>query len=244
MENALQQPIGSKVYLSVDIDFWNHFEPKEAQKDLGCILRAISTQKIPYFICQDHAQMLRHISKFPEIDHLVNIDAHSDITDLCSAEKREEISTTGLNEQYSMENSELSFAHLNCGTWVNYVRQRKQAKYTWITCEIGGGNCHLSYDPFKHKDIVEWKDCQIYAADQDTIQKFDYSSVVAVGFALSYEYIESSALPLIRMLHKFSGQSFRGFYKVVKNSKNVQGDFSEQDFDKIDRMYKMKVFYK
>ena len=145
-------------FRSIDIDFWR--KPDVARESLTKIFDRLP-RGIDKIAVMNHQQLERFVSQ-SNARTLINIDTHSDIT-------------------------HFDIGDFNCGTWVSYVRWRKEGKYVWYRSNptTEAGNCNKCDLPWN--DNVDWKS----ATSAHRAQSFDFSSnldlanVVGVGLCLS-----------------------------------------------------------
>lgn len=90
-------------FLSIDVDFWADAETLRHQLHL---LMDRKSKKIPIIAVMNHQQMLQAVNE-SNARRLINIDEHSDLAE-CTVEE------------------------LNCGTWISYVKWRREGTYIWI----------------------------------------------------------------------------------------------------------------
>jgi hypothetical protein len=132
-----------KSFLSVDIDYWNGSQEETVRKNLENLHKVCSEKQIKISAVMNHQQMLPLVNSFCPTK-LINIDYHSDLTDN-------------------------SIEHLNCGTWVSYVKNRAKSEYVWFHPNSeSDGDCN-GYDPIFYKgkinlefeeSFVEWGSVQ------------------------------------------------------------------------------------
>lgn len=122
-----------RTFLSIDIDFWN-----ESGKDcvdlmlenLNSVYKICRTNGIPLSAVANHNQMLSLVND-SKTNQLINIDYHSDLA------------------TNNVEN-------LNCGTWVSYVKNRRNSKYKWLHHNRAVyGDCNGSEPIFKGISDIE-----------------------------------------------------------------------------------------
>lgn len=128
-------------FLSVDIDFWVGSKNVSIEPSLDVFLAQLTSaaqkQHIPITAVDSHQQMLPLVNA-STARTLINIDAHSDLTD-----------------------DKIDF--LQCGTWVSFVKWRKEGQYCWITnpCMKNEGDCNGDAPIFCPRsirsDLSDWK---------------------------------------------------------------------------------------
>jgi hypothetical protein len=100
-----------KTYLTIDLDFFN-----ASELNLFEILDNIkSKSKIQKaFLVSAHHQVLNHLNKMNDINHVINMDYHSDIC--------------GFKERVSRDK------FLDCGTWGYFVNKNisKKSTFSWV----------------------------------------------------------------------------------------------------------------
>ena len=132
----------SPLFLSVDIDFWagRINEALLAERYLDKVAAQCRTFNIPLNAVTNHQQMLPLVDA-SNATTLVNIDTHSDLAG------------DDVDE-------------LNTGTWVSYVKWRRNGHYHWIQGrDIAWGECNGSSPIFspngKHNySLTDWGSLQ------------------------------------------------------------------------------------
>jgi len=159
-----------RIYLSIDLDFWeNEFPQKYFEK----VMRISAPKRLVI----SHEELLPHVNQ-NHFDTLVNVDFHSDLADLDNGCKPK----------------------LNDGTWGNHVQGSHKKKFVWSCpdknrCyEHGFGTCHGLCNPFalayrKYSlDYCGWAKVSLRE------KWLPVANVVAVGIALSPDYTPSKIL--------------------------------------------------
>ncbi len=124
-------------FVSIDIDFWNplnHTSLRPYLDQLAALCRG--RHYIPIRAVTNHQQMLPLVNE-SGATRLVNLDTHSDLTDPHGTEE------------------------LSCGTWVAFVKQRRQAEYHWIHASpVSDGECNGDWPIFRPRgvnhDLTDW----------------------------------------------------------------------------------------
>lgn len=162
-----------KTYFSFDLDYFNFHGGKlkpfvdRAYSYLEEIRHFVAKARIPIVAVMNHQQMLPHVDA-SRCDTLLNVDTHSD---LCESDVVE----------------------LNCGTWVAYVKWRKQGTFTWWHgYDVSAGDCgtyNLFSDRRKmvHKGMTDWKVANHIRCKQ--VPKLT-SDIRSVGICLSPSYVD------------------------------------------------------
>jgi hypothetical protein len=126
-------------YLSIDLDYWSRHK---TTRSANTFFEKVFAIRRPIIVVSQHHLMLRDINK-KNYKLLYNIDFHSDIAE------------PGL--------------WLNEGTWVCYVKWRKNATFEWRypdyqDCFVDGwGLCNSDHmpetksDPFTYKNLHSWQ---------------------------------------------------------------------------------------
>jgi hypothetical protein len=155
----------NKIYLSIDIDFWS--SERAATKTLNLILNSIP-KKATKIAVMNHQQMCRYVDA-SKASILINIDQHSDVC------------TSTINK-------------FECGSWISYVKWRKEGKYLWVrnSTSTSNGNCNgwqFGNTP-SWRYGSDWGELKsIYKAQSFNVDKLcDFSSIVGVGLCLSPAY--------------------------------------------------------
>jgi hypothetical protein len=189
-----------KTYLSLDLDFWNK------TKDLGKIriflekVKELKDRGIPVLVVDSHEELTKDVNRL-EIEHLINVDYHSDIWDRWNPY---------VKDWYNC---------YNCGTWINFVKKSNRMIYTWVHPHKKGNEC-LGYcshrdNPFYDEGLVYsgWKVTEMLGST--TPEKFiRWENVISVGIAFSYDWIYD--------------RSWRD--KVYKLAKEVIGDKPRRNY--------------
>ena len=118
-------------FLSIDIDYWNNHGIVDHNKERNCYNYLESLMRHPKVsYVYHHHQMLPLVNDSPCRD-LINIDDHSDLTDT-------------------------DIDNLNCGTWITYVKWRKEGSYTWVHGP-DGWDCNGRDRPIFNKKYIRYK---------------------------------------------------------------------------------------
>lgn len=106
-----------KCFLSIDTDYWT--SPNKAYIALNSLFGYLQNHPTPTIAVMNHQQLLGYVND-SKSDLLINVDTHADIA---------------AEDQFLTE--------LNCGTWLSFVKWRKQADYLWVRSGyIWQGNCN------------------------------------------------------------------------------------------------------
>jgi hypothetical protein len=167
-----------KVYLSIDLDFWNSRDfPEE-------YFERLVESDLPIIVVGQHHRLVPHIRQF-DFDALANLDYHSDLADRDS----------GSRGQFSRQ------VRLACGTWVNHVNG-KNRRYIWSyprqACIQGSGTCHCDHNPFNHPHPE--KVCGWSQVEHRMLWYPRLKDVVAIGIAISRGWADQR---LIRHFNKW-----------------------------------------
>jgi hypothetical protein len=198
-----------KVYLSIDLDYWaNHclFSAKQCNTFFKK-LADVNVKKFKFV--KHHEGLLRHASD-NNCDTLVNVDFHSDLTNLYS---------NGIKSE------------LNEGTWVSFVSWRKEGSFIWMLPSKSfeeWGYCQDTTIIRKFEDLnfknTGWKKIK----KQIGTRNIKWKDVCAVGICLSPEWLEYSE-PLRCVLPSLFGN-------VVSRSKFSLNKYKfRKNFPIIDR---------
>ena len=123
-------------YLSIDLDYW-----KESNTTTGMVnfLKKVKQINPKPVVVKSHNELIHHVHDTKGVNRVVNVDYHSDITDL--------------------SNSSHLKKHFNEGTWINYINLKENSEYVWHyphkdSCTDFTGYCHQNHNPFnKHSSI-------------------------------------------------------------------------------------------
>jgi hypothetical protein len=160
-----------KTYLSIDMDFFAADAVKLADQ-MPDLIHAALKKRIPVQAVMNHQQMLPFVN-VSKARQLVNLDAHSDL------ESRDVIT-------------------LNCGSWVSYVRWRKEGTYLWIRNEwslFGSCNGEARWN----KD-TDWENTRTERVSKSLQLKSLLNGCVGVGLAMSPWYTSKEHMVLFRIL--------------------------------------------
>lgn len=122
-------------YLSVDIDFFAppYYASDEEVLTFLDLLRDVAAKKnVPIHAMMNHNQMLKYVD-CSSARRLINLDAHSDLADKDVDER-------------------------NIGTWISYVKWRKEGEYFWLrnAHDPWAGECGYCFTPeAKQKNRLE-----------------------------------------------------------------------------------------
>jgi len=166
----------SKVYLSIDLDFWAHSQ----RQHCNAFFEKVFALRLPIFAVCEHHHLLPTMAGC--FDVLYNVDWHSD---LCDPPEEGWIKS-----------------QLNEGTWGNYVPWRKQGTFIWryprpCCLHIGTGYCHSDVNPFE-KPVSGWKHTQKHQGTAG----IPWDDIKAVGVCLSPAWIGREAIihePIVRL---------------------------------------------
>jgi len=114
----------------------------------------------------NHHQMLRCVNQ-SHARRLVNLDAHSDLA-----------------------NKDVD--ELNIGTWISYVKWRKQGQYIWLrnASDPYGGECGYSFT-YPHARHTDWSSVTTHHIDYvPTLRDLNKMSVVEIGMCMSPAFCE------------------------------------------------------
>lgn len=161
-----------KLYLSVDLDFWNFLSAKSMIK----VLEQIRDSGKLRIIVDNHKNLLPSIDK-SRCTTIVNVDTHSDIF-----------------SQEDMEDYEKNYSdHLiNCGNWANHVSEEIREHYIWMYPACHGhrcdynGNGRLFYEPYS----IGWE-----KLDKKSIRKFPNTLIEEandIGISISYYWLRKN----------------------------------------------------
>ena len=173
-----------RVYLSIDLDYWNGRKFPEQYFD-----DVLSLEK-PTIVVQQHHYLLEHVKKHQkEFDTLVNIDWHSDIADRIDGKRK-----------FSKQ------CPLNCGTWLNYING-KNKRYIWsypdkvcVSGEWQSGYCHIKdRNPFTYENHYEI--CRWSVIEQRYRWFPSLDDVIAVGISISPGWADTYLISRFKKWH-------------------------------------------
>lgn len=172
------------IYLSIDLDFWKD-EGQREYEELFFYLGNLFEKNIPIICVEYHHQMLPFVNRKKNLKELINIDFHSDFTDMTMKE---------------LEEDNL----FNEGTWINFVNFRKRGTFTWIypnrSCYFdrykgidgecrGWGRCDIKKNPFDYrntKKITEWNKAKLRKTFPT---KNEINRIAEIGICISPNWI-------------------------------------------------------
>lgn len=210
----------SKIYLSIDIDYWSVPGCNRGQM-ISYLRKSISsTDNVKAFLM--HHEMLGHVNS-SGADTLYNVDYHSDLADIVKGVKKDK--------------------DFNEGTWVNYVKFSENGFFRWYypewDCfmEDGMGRCEGEYDPFV-------KDSYSVCGWAETSHRYRRipdprsMNIVGVGICISPDWIPRSlGFRALEFLHKEKIITEKFYYNAL-NHVVARGKYDdERDYvDSFDEM--------
>jgi hypothetical protein len=198
-----------KSYLSIDLDyfFYEGFEIKDKFLEFMETLNKLCDSKnIKPSIVKYHHELLPIVDKY-SFDNLLHIDFHSDLTDY----NKEDLYEDNLNE----------------GTWINFVKKRKNIDFIWYgTSDNEFAYCDKFnvlkevnrdtkvFDPFDKKNLKKMGFKSISKKFKVLPSKKMLDTVKYVGISISPNWIENKYYNLIaKTLRK---------YKFIDNNFTVE----------------------
>jgi len=166
-----------KTYLSIDLDYWrNHTSPEACTR----FFKAVWKTGLPVYTSFYHHHLLGHVNE-SGCRRLINVDYHSDLSDLVSGHV-------------------LTFEE---GTWVNFVDWRHKGEFIWrfpstqICVNEEDGYCHAHTNPFQH-NVSGWGT----ATKRVGVYGIPWRDITAIGVCLSPDWISKPSIiaePLSRL---------------------------------------------
>jgi hypothetical protein len=218
-----------KTYLSVDIDYWSG-----NYNDSGMIpfLMSIIELGVPIKCVKYHHELTPIINANSNIQHLINIDYHSDYADI------------GLND--------LTLYHFNEGTWINYLKIAPIGRYTWIypndECYDISGRCDTDFNPFcVKKNRVErvcWKEARRRLGGKRILKKIELEDIAEIGICVSPDWnsiIDNiSAINFLKQHKLINNRFFNDIIRTI-NSNDDTGhcQYEPQKNNISKRIYKI-----
>lgn len=170
-----------KKYLSIDMDFWNDLSKDVVESDIDKILCVAKKRNIPMIAVMNHHQLTNIVSS-SNARLLLNIDRHSDLCDT-------------------------TIDTFECGSWVSYVKWRKEGKYVWmhsnhrIYGECNGGN-PIFLDNSIRWSLSDWKHLSRKNVDSIPSVNSLLFNCVGVGLVLSPEFVDFEFEPIFKKMVK------------------------------------------
>lgn len=181
-----------KTYLSVDIDYW--YQPEIARRALTLLMEAVPS-RVPVTAVMNHQQMLPEVNA-SGASRLINIDEHSDL-------------------------AEATVKKLACGTWISYVKWRKQGTYIWIRPEQSyQGSCNGD-DRAIWNAGTDWKYSESKYISRRNLQITKYlQDCVGVGLCMSPAYVFPDIIVVFREIVDRYGIPYRKGLWKERNIRN------------------------
>lgn len=175
----------NKIYLSIDLDFWNHRErsfPHEFRFLTQVAKIAKTLDKGCFVMVDSHEELLPYVNK-SGCNTLINVDFHSDLSNRFDSDKKQKYAVCGKRE------------HLNCGNWVTYVDFKDTGEFIWIHPHSGkniySGFCHYPesnrHNPFVRPYLAGWENAR-KIRDSHPENIIDWKSVTHIGFSVSHDW--------------------------------------------------------
>lgn len=164
-----------RTLVSIDIDYWNFWstytQEKHLRRYLDHAVRTAQQKCVPIVAITNHQQILKWANK-SKARRILSIDTHSDLRD------------NGCDE-------------LDCGSWVSYVKWRKEGEFHWIHKgrsdygDCNGGRVIFQdrrrvkksfkkylWDPESEYCVVEWKKVRHRRAAPPKLDNLDITEIV------------------------------------------------------------------
>lgn len=184
------------VYLSVDLDYWGSATARCNEK-MSCtrFINKLLRLGVPTLIVRHHHYMLDDVND-SGCSFIEHIDYHSDLTDWPGKIKK------FTDKPYHGR------MHLNCGTWLNYVKWRDVGEVRWRypsnECaagnDIGQGHCYTVLNPFEYP-VSGWKK----TSHKRGLRGIPWKRVSRAGIAISDEWWHDHGQTYERILPKLVG---------------------------------------
>jgi len=168
----------NSTFLSIDLDYFDD-GPRET---LARFLRRVDLLDVEKAVYKDHHDILPMVNRY-DWETLINVDHHSDLADLL------EEPTTG----------KLDPLDLNCGTWVNYVKNIGSRLYSWHypfdKCLGWSGRCDnqtqdRTFLTPKGAKYRNWKNIEV----RKGLRGIPWDDIVAVAIVVSPNYSDTITL--------------------------------------------------
>lgn len=161
-----------KTYLSIDLDYWNG----GSKKSINAFFAHVFGLELPLWIAPLHHQLVPDINHYPHCDTLINVDYHSDISDV--------------DDRHPFPLTE--------GTWANFVLWQRRGTYIWrfphTDCLTpDSGYCHLNANPFKNAACTNWR----RVIQRQGLSGIPWHTIKAIGISLSSFWVEKWRNPLV-----------------------------------------------
>lgn len=156
-------------YLSVDLDYWG-MQQTDVHSSITKFLDKCISIKVPIKVYDTHEHILNQLNRY-KVDHLYQIDFHSDV---CESDVDE----------------------LSEGTWANFYKYREECVFEWRypsfkRCfQEKWGRCdasqHDDYEGPWPKNLFPYKKI----IRKQGLSSIDWSSIVAIGISVSREWYD------------------------------------------------------
>jgi len=164
--------VKAKIYLSIDIDYWNLAETALEAKDF---FRKIFRLGVPLVIVWDHQDLIEFADK-SAATKVINVDYHSDYANLTEKQFEELVP--------------------DCGTWVEYIKRLKEFEWRYPSFSRCFKNMEGRCEEWTRFGVNAamrfWKAGVSrrghVVAHKQGIKNLPYSQIVAVGVAVSFGY--------------------------------------------------------
>jgi len=189
-----------KIYLSVDLDFWERDCCSSPTTELGVeracynFLVAMRDSGKMVAMVDEHHRLLPSINRSRR-GIIVNVDQHSDIAENDEDYCFQDGAFVPISE-YPRGANEIKAARpqLNCGTWANHVKRRDH--FIWVCPTRHHVGCHDLVSPFENPKVAAWKKATCCKVANPSLELIDLAT--HIGLSMSYEYVGGdSLLPFI-----------------------------------------------
>lgn len=167
----------SKIFLSIDLDFW--LTPEPALKSIADVMKYAAEHNIPLNVMMNHQQMLPHVNH-SAARTLVNLDQHSDARDV-------------------------RVDRFDCGSWISYVNWRKDGQFVWAknNPDMARGNCNWKFNAPWNQNIG-WGLTRADILDQKfnihDLLKDAFGIGICLSPAYTYKQVYDAVRPILKGL--------------------------------------------
>jgi len=162
-----------KIFLSVDLDFWDKDDTSRHSARSGMrFVEKCCGLNVPISFHAEHQDILKHANKI-SCDKLLNVDRHDDLIGFKSLEDFHHFMRQGPDDY----------------NWVNFVEWRRKASYLWVypMKNLEMGICDPIVDAYAKREYQGWGDVgrRRISAPKALERFIPWEEVLAVGIVVS-----------------------------------------------------------